>query len=191
MRASVSASSAAAPYVPCLQVHGNGRAVAAAYAVAACLVAVTFLALAALDPRTQASSWFLSSSSSPSPSSSIASFSSLQPRGGGGAAEHLLVTSSSYSDGGGDGGRRNSTGKEVHEQLQEVGGDDLLLSLISPSSGHAAPQLSVTPPATATEREPTPAALAPAPAPATVYVQSQLPVDGVIYFLPFILTNSG
>ena len=189
MRASVSASSAAAPCVPCLQVHGNGRAVAAAYAVAACLVAVTFLALAALDPRTQASSWFLSSSSSSS--SSIASFSSLQPSGGGGAAEHLLVTSSSYSDGGGDGGRRNSTGKEVHEQLQEVGGDDLLLSLISPSSGHAAPQLSVTPPATATEREPTPAALAPAPAPATVYVQSQLPVDGVIYFLPFILTNSG
>ena len=187
MRASVSASSAAAPCVPCLQVHGNGRAVAAAYAVAACLVAVTFLALAALDPRTQASSWFLSSSSSSS--SSIASFSSLQPSGGGGAAEHLLVTSSSFSDG----GRRNSTGKEVHEELQ-VGGDDLLLSLISPSSGHGAPpQLSITPPVAAPEPEPTPAALAPAPA--TVYMQSQLPawlpVDGVIYFLPFILTNSG
>ena len=187
MRASVSASSAAAPCVPCLQVHGNGRAVAAAYAVAACLVAVTFLALAALDPRTQASSWFLSSSSSSS--SSIASFSSLQPSGGGGAAEHLLVTSSSFSDG----GRRNSTGKEVHEELQ-VGGDDLLLSLISPSSGHGAPpQLSITPPVAAPEPERTPAALAPAPA--TVYMQSQLPawlpVDGVIYFLPFILTNSG
>ncbi|RLM86765.1 putative glycosyltransferase [Panicum miliaceum] len=152
MRASVSASSAA-PCLPCLHSHGNGRAVAAAYAVAACLVAVTFLALAALDPRAQASSWFLSSSSS----SALSSFSSLQPSGGGGAAEHLLVTSSSYSD---DGGSRNSTGKEVHEEVQ-VGGDDLLLSLINPSSGRGAPQLSVTPPAAAPELEPTPAALAP------------------------------
>ncbi|PUZ68774.1 hypothetical protein GQ55_2G055900 [Panicum hallii var. hallii] len=152
MRASVSASSAQ-PCLPCLHSHGNGRAVAAAYAVAACLVAVTFLALAALDPRAQASSWFLSSSSS----SSLSSFSSLQPSGGGGAAEHLLVTSSSYSD---DGDSRNSTGKEVHEEVQ-VGGDDLLLSLSNPSSGRGAPQLSVTPPAAAPELEPTPAALAP------------------------------
>jgi hypothetical protein len=152
MRASVSASSAQ-PCLPCLHSHGNGRAVAAAYAVAACLVAVTFLALAALDPRAQASSWFLSSSSS----SSLSSFSSLQPSGGGGASEHLLVTSSSYSD---DGDSRNSTGKEVHEEVQ-VGGDDLLLSLINPSSGRGAPQLSVTPPTAAPELEPTPAALAP------------------------------
>ncbi|CAN6171217.1 unnamed protein product [Urochloa humidicola] len=152
MRATVSASSSAAACLPCS--HGHGRGMAAA---AACLVAVTLLALAALDPRAQAS-WFLQSSLS---SSSLSSFSSLQPSGG----EHLLLTSSSFSDGGGDGGRRNSTGKEVHEEVK-VGGGDLLLSLINSSSGHGAPQLSISPPAASPEPEPTPAALPPAPAPA-------------------------
>nr|CAB3452199.1 unnamed protein product [Digitaria exilis] len=144
MRATVSTSSTAPSLLPCF--HGRGRAAA----VAACLVAATFLALAAfLDPRAQASSWFFSSSSS-------SSFSSLQPSGGGG--EHLLLTSTSYSGGGDGGRRRNSTGKEVHEEVQ-VGDDDILLSLPkSSSSDHGAPPLSASPPA---------AVLAPAAAPAT------------------------
>ncbi|KAF8732047.1 hypothetical protein HU200_016003 [Digitaria exilis] len=152
MRATVSTSSTAPSVLLCF--HGRGREAA----VAACLVAATFLALAAfLDPRAQASSWFFSSSSSSS------SFSSLQSSGGGGGSEHLLLTSTSYSGGGDGGRRRNSTGKEVHEEVQ-VGDDDILLSLPkSSSSGHGAPPLSVSPPA---------AVLAPAAAPATVCSQA-------------------
>ncbi|OEL33434.1 putative glycosyltransferase [Dichanthelium oligosanthes] len=141
MRATVSSTtSSETPCLLCLHGHGRGRTAATAYAVAACLVAVTFLALAARDPRTQAF-WFLYSSSS-----SLSSFASLQPSGGGG--EYLLVTSSSYSDG----GRRNRTGKEVLEEVQSDG-EDLLLSLTDSIPATDAP-----------EPQPTPAALAPAPA---------------------------
>ncbi|GJN10027.1 hypothetical protein PR202_ga28086 [Eleusine coracana subsp. coracana] len=131
MRATSSSSAAAATpcsNLPCLHGHGRVGGRTTAYAVAACLAVVTFLAVAALDPGTQAASWFMSSSSS----------SSLQRRGGV-AGELLLATSTSFSDDGG----RNSTGKEVHEEVQP--GDDgdgfhlSSLTLVNASSGYGTP----------------------------------------------------
>ncbi|KAJ1288093.1 hypothetical protein BS78_02G063200 [Paspalum vaginatum] len=157
MRATVPTSSAA-PWFP--RLHGHGGA-SAAYAAAACVALVTFLAVAAWDPRTQASTWFRSSPSS-APSSSLTS-------AGGVGGEHLLATASSYSGGGGRGGR-NRTGKEVHEEVRG-GGDGAFLSLITSSSDYGAPrQISVTPPPPA----PAPSPAAPATASLAAGIQDEV-----------------
>lgn len=130
--------------MPCL--HGHGHGGKAVCAVAGCLAFVTFLVVA-LDPRTRASSWFLSSSSSSSPGV----FSPLLPtargsNGGSGASGGPLLATS--SDGaGGDSGGKNSTGKEV---LFTGGGgrDPLVASFANADSGHVddqPPHVSVAP----------------------------------------------
>jgi hypothetical protein len=170
MRAATSSS--AAGLAPCSSLlsclGGHGRGVwSAAYAAATCLALVTFFAVAALDPGTQASSWFPSSSyfGSPPPPSS-----SSMHRSGGVAGGLLLTTSTSYSAVGG----RNSTGKEAHEDVQR--GDDELLSslrLVNSNSGHGAPpELSATPAA---------------PVPAKVTVISILQRGFLIFF--FLLSD--
>ncbi|VAI12773.1 probable glycosyltransferase At5g03795 [Triticum dicoccoides] len=123
MRASPPSSS------PCL--HGHGGKVACA--VAACLALVTFLVVA-LDPRTGASSWFLSSSSS--------FLSSLRPtaRGGSNGGAAPLFATSSYAAAGG----KNSSVKAVlFRQQDAAGGHPAVASVVS--VGDPPPHVSVAP----------------------------------------------
>uniref|UniRef100_A0A453JLX9 Exostosin GT47 domain-containing protein n=1 Tax=Aegilops tauschii subsp. strangulata TaxID=200361 RepID=A0A453JLX9_AEGTS len=104
---------------PCL--HGHGGKVACA--VAACLALVTFLVVA-LDPRTGASSWFLSSSSSPP-----GVVSSLRPtaRGGSNGGGAPLLATSSYAAG----------GKAVLFREEAAGGGPAVASFTKADSGYA------------------------------------------------------
>ena len=138
--------------MPCLHGHGHGGTVACA--VAACLALVTFLVVI-LDPRTQASSWFLPSSSfSPGVLSSLRPTATGSNGAGAAGGGPLLVTS---TDGAGGGSvAKNSTGNEV---LFTRGGgrDPLALSFVNADSGDVddvSPHVSV----------------APAPSPATVRI---------------------
>jgi hypothetical protein len=143
--------------MPCL--HGHGHGGKAVCAVAGCLAFVTFLVVA-LDPRTRASSWFLSSSSSSSPGV----FSPLLPtargsNGGSGASGGPLLATS--SDGaGGDSGGKNSTSKEV---LFTGGGgrDPLVASFANADSGYV-------------DDQPPHVSVAPTPSPAPVRMFSSL-----------------
>lgn len=155
--------------MPCL--HGHGHGGKAACAVAACLAFVTFLVVF-LDPRTRASSWFLSSSSS-----SPGVLSSLRPtatgsNGGAGAGRGPLLATSSYGSGGGSGGK-NSTSKDV---LFTGGGgrDPLVDSFVNADSGDvhdAPPHVSV--------------ALAPSPAPGCGFDDAATS-DGAIQVMPLM-----
>ncbi|CAM0905574.1 unnamed protein product [Alopecurus aequalis] len=153
--------------MPCLQRHGHGGK--AACAVAACLAFVTFLVIA-VDPRTRASSWFLSSSSSsPGVLSSLRTTATGSNGRGGGP---LLATSSDGA--GGDSGGKNSTGKEVLFR-RDTGGDPLVPSFSNADSGDvvdgAPPHISVAP--------------APSPAPESGFHDAGTS-DGTIEVMPLM-----
>ncbi|VAI27011.1 unnamed protein product [Triticum turgidum subsp. durum] len=156
MRASPSSS-------PCL--HGHGGKVACA--VAACLALVTFLVVA-LDPRTGASSWFLSSSSSPPV---VLSSFSLRPtaRGGSNGGGAPLLATSSYAAAGG----KNSSGKEVLFREYAAGGDPVVASFVNADSGHVDGPVSV----------------APAPAPESGFDDAASPDDTVEVRVPLMQTR--